>query len=200
MTEKDKVEAMEDKSEMGEEEPLTSIDDQEENESNPDPIVDLKAENSDLKDRLLRTMAESENVRRRAERQVTDAGVYAVANFARDMLAISDNLRRALDSLPEEEKVHENIKAFSEGVEMTERELLNVFDRYGIKKISPEGEKFNHNLHQAMFKAPNPDLPNGTIIQVVQPGYVLKDRLLRPAMVGVSEGGKKEEGPVDTEA
>jgi molecular chaperone GrpE len=169
------------------------------NESNPDPIVDLQKENLELKDKLLRTMAESENVRRRAERQVSDAASYSVANFARDMLAISDNLRRALDSLPEDKAIQDSIKAFSEGVEMTERELLNVFDRHGVKKLMPEGKKFDHSFHQAMFKVPSPNIPNGTIVQVVQPGYVLKDRLLRPAMVGVSEGGKAEEEGLDTE-
>ena len=173
---------------------------EEQSEPDADSNVDLQKENSDLKDKLLRTLAESENVRRRAERQVSDAASYSVANFARDMLSISDNLRRALDSLPKDKAVQDSIKAFSEGVEMTERELLNIFDRHGIKKLTPEGEKFNHDFHQAMFKAPNPDTPSGTIIQVVQPGYVLKERLLRPAMVGVSEGGKVEEEDIDTEA
>ncbi|MGY8985048.1 MAG: nucleotide exchange factor GrpE [Sphingomonadales bacterium] len=173
---------------------------EEQSEPDADSNVDLQKENSDLKDKLLRTLAESENVRRRAERQVSDAASYSVANFARDMLSISDNLRRALDSLPKDKAVQDSIKAFSEGVEMTERELLNIFDRHGIKKLTPEGEKFNHDFHQAMFKAPNPDIPSGTIIQVVQPGYVLKERLLRPAMVGVSEGGKVEEEDIDTEA
>lgn len=202
MSEKNKDEATKEEGAENEE-ALTSIEGEEspeQNSSNADPVVDLKKEVSDLKDKLLRTMAESENVRRRAERQVSEASSYSVANFARDMLAISDNLRRALDSLPDDKAIKDSIKAFSEGVEMTERELLNVFDRHGIKKITPDGEKFDHNFHQAMFKVPNPAVPNGTIVQVVQPGYVLKERLLRPAMVGVSEGGKKEEAPVDEEA
>jgi molecular chaperone GrpE len=166
-------------------------------EENEESLVEkLQGEVGELKDRLLRTMAEMENVRRRAEKDKADANAYAVTGFARDMLNVSDNLRRALDSMPEE--VADDIKAFSEGVEMTERELLNTLERHGITKVLPEvGEKFDHKLHQAMFEVPTDDHPTGTVMQVVAPGYVIKDRLLRPAMVGVAKGGASK---VDTEA
>jgi molecular chaperone GrpE len=167
------------------------------NEENEGALVEkLQGEVGELKDRLLRTMAEMENVRRRAEKDKADANAYAVTGFARDMLNVSDNLRRALDSTPEE--VADDMKAFSEGVEMTERELLNTLERHGITKVSPEvGEKFDHKLHQAMFEVPTDDHPTGTVMQVVAPGYVIKDRLLRPAMVGVAKGVAPK---VDTEA
>ncbi|MCK5040991.1 MAG: nucleotide exchange factor GrpE [Sphingomonadales bacterium] len=152
--------------------------------------VDINIKSADdeiaeLKDKLLRSIAESENLRRRGERQVSDAAQYAVTSFARDLLSVSDNLRRTLDTIPEEMREEEAVKVFVEGLEMTERELLNVFDKQGITKITPDGEKFDHNFHQAMFEVENPAAENGTIIQVIQPGYVLKERLLRPAMVGV---------------
>ena len=153
---------------------------------------------ADLKDKLLRQIAESENVRKRAERQVSDAASYAIANFAREMLAVSDNLRRALDTLGEDAAQKEEFKAFIDGVEMTERELLNIFERMGIEKITPVGEKFDHNFHQAMFEVEHTDAPAGTIVQVMQPGYVLKERLLRPAMVGVAKANKgADSGGVD---
>ena len=159
-------------------------------------IAKLQAELADLKDRLLRSAAETENVRRRADKDKQDASAYAVTNFARDMLNVGDNLRRALDSQPEE--VSDDMKAFVEGVAMTERELLNTMEKYGIKKIEPEvGEKFDHKFHQAMFEVPTEDHPNGSVMQVVAAGYVIKDRLLRPAMVGVAKGGAPK---VDTEA
>ncbi|MCK5575324.1 MAG: nucleotide exchange factor GrpE [Sphingomonadales bacterium] len=152
------------------------------------PQDDAVDEVVQLKDRLMRAMAESENVRRRAEKQVADASSYAVASFARDMLAVSDNLRRTLDALPDDLRENEALKVFLDGIEMTERELLNSFEKSGIRKIMPEeGEKFDHNMHQAMFEAEVPGAVPGTVIQVAQPGYVLKDRLLRPAMVGVAK-------------
>lgn len=153
------------------------------------PQGDLAAEAATLKDRLLRTMAEMENLRKRAEREKQDASKYAVTAFARDLLNVSDNLRRALESLPEgpEGGFGEGaVKAFVDGIEMTERELLRAFEKAGIRKIEPMGEKFDHNFHEAMFEVPMADQPAGTIIQVVQAGYVLHDRLLRPARVGVS--------------
>jgi len=159
-------------------------------------IAGLQSEVAVLKDRLLRTAAETENVRRRAEKDKADAGKYAVTGFARDMLNVSDNLRRALDVQPED--VADNMKGFVEGVAMTESELLNTMERYGITKVEPEiGEKFDHKFHQAMFEVPTEEQAPGSIMQVVAPGYVIKDRLLRPAMVGVAKGeGKK----LDTEA
>ncbi len=162
-----------------------------------DMIAQLQSEVADLKDRLLRAVAETENVRRRAEKDKTDAAAYGVTSFARDMLTVSDNLKRALETLPEE--TPEDLKGFVEGVTMTERELLNTLERHGIKEVNPEvGEKFDHKFHQAMFEVPTNDHAPGSIMQVVAAGYVIKDRLLRPAMVGVAKGG--EPVKVDTEA
>ncbi len=163
-------------------------------ETTVDPIEALKAENSELKDRALRTMAEMENLRRRTEKELKDTRQYAVSGFARDVLSVSDNLRRALESLPEEARANADagIMALIEGVEMTERELLNQLEKNGIKKLDPAGQKFDPNFHQAMFEVPNTDVPNNTVVQVVQAGYQIGDRVLRPAMVGVSKGGPKE--------
>lgn len=166
--------------------------------------LDAAAEVEALKDRLLRVMADSENVRRRAERDRTETAKYAVTDFARDLLAVADNLGRAIDALPEEAREQEAIKGFVEGVELTGRELVNVFEKHGIQTIHPEGEKFDHNLHQAMFEVEDAEKPHGTVMQVMQIGYVIHDRLLRPAMVGVSKasGEKTPEpgGGVDVEA
>lgn len=161
-----------------------------------DPIAALQSEVAVLKDQVLRARAETENVRRRADRDRQDASAYAVTGFARDMLTVSDNLRRALDAMPGD--VADDVKGFVEGVEMTERELLNTMERYGIKKVEPEvGEKFDHKFHQAMFEVPTTEHAPGSVMQVVNAGYVIKDRLLRPAMVGVAKGEAKA---VDTEA
>lgn len=165
-------------------------------EDEVDPVAALQSEVAVLKDQVLRARAETENVRRRADRDRQDASAYAVTGFARDMLTVSDNLRRALDTMPDD--VADDMKGFVEGVEMTERELLNTMERYGIKKVEPEvGEKFDHKFHQAMFEVPTADHAPGSVMQVVAPGYVIKDRLLRPAMVGVAKGDAKV---VDTEA
>ncbi|MCH9020319.1 MAG: nucleotide exchange factor GrpE, partial [Proteobacteria bacterium] len=154
---------------------------------------------AELKDRLLRAMAETENVRRRAARDREDASKYAVTGFARDILPVIDNLRRALDSVPEEARNEAPIASLVAGVEMTERELLGAFERHGIRRIDPMGERFDHNLHQAVFEVDDPQTPPGTIVEVVQPGYVIADRLLRPAMVGVAKGADAPPA-VDTEA
>ncbi|MGR6467010.1 nucleotide exchange factor GrpE [Rhizobium sp. PAMB 3182] len=161
----------------------------------PDPIEQLQAENLDLRDRMLRLAAEMENLRRRTERDVKDARSYSVAGFARDMLAVSDNLRRALDAVPAEvlENADAGLKALVEGVDMTERSMLSALERHGVKKIECEGEKFDPNFHQAMFEVPNPNVPNNTVMQVVQAGYTIGERVLRPAMVGVAKGGPKAE-------
>lgn len=158
-----------------------------------DPTEALQAENTDLKDRILRTMAEMENLRRRTEKEIKDARKFAVTSFARDMLNVGDNLSRALASIPDGEKsaADGTLKSLLDGVGMTERELLNTLEKHGVKAISPEGEKFDPNFHQAMFEVPNPDVPSGMVMQVVQAGYVIGDRVLRPAMVGVSKGGPK---------
>lgn len=146
------------------------------------------AEIADLKDRLMRAVAETENVRRRAEREKADAANYAMTAFARDLLSVSDNLRRALDSIPEDAELGDNAKTLVEGIDLTERELVNMLERHNIRKIDPLGDKFDHSLHQALMQVPDTGKEDGTIIQVMQIGYVIKDRLLRPAMVGVAKG------------
>ncbi|WP_074078252.1 nucleotide exchange factor GrpE [Microvirga massiliensis] len=158
-----------------------------------DPVASLEAERNDLKDRLLRTLADIENMRRRTEREVADARAYGITNFARDMLTVADNIQRALEAVPAEarESADGLLKGLVEGIELTERELLRTLERHGVRKLDPEGQKFDPNLHQAMFEVPNPDVPTGTVVQVVQPGYVIGERVLRPAMVGVSKGGPK---------
>lgn len=150
-------------------------------------IEKLQAELAEAKDRALRAVAEVENYRRRADKEREDTAKYAITGFAREMLAVADNLRRALESQPE--GLPENLKAFVSGVELTERELLAIFERNGIVKLLPEGQPFNHDQHQAIFEVEDAGKPAGTVVQVLQPGYTLKDRLLRPAMVGVSKGG-----------
>ena len=160
---------------------------------NTDSIATLTAENQTLKDKVLRTLADMENLRRRTEKEIADARIYAVANFAQDMLTVTDNLRRALDSFPEEARqaAESAVKPMLEGVELTERDLLKTLERHHIRKIDPQGDRFDPNLHQAMFEVEDPTLPAGTVTQVVQSGYVIGERLLRPALVGVSKGGPK---------
>lgn len=158
-----------------------------------DPVDALRAENADLRDKYLRLAAEMDNLRRRTERDVKDAKSYSVAGFARDMLAVSDNLRRALDAIPADarEGGDAGLNTLAEGVEMTERSMLAALERHGVRKLDPVGEKFDPNFHQAMFEVPNPEVANNTVVQVVQAGYVIGERVLRPAMVGVSKGGPK---------
>ncbi|MGX5667378.1 nucleotide exchange factor GrpE [Rhizobium daejeonense] len=167
-----------------------------------DPLEALKAENSELRDRFLRLAAEMDNLRRRTERDVKDAKSYAVTSFARDMLAVSDNLRRALDTIPEEARAAADagLAALVEGVEMTERGMLATLERHGVRKIEAEGQKFDPNFHQAMFEIPNPEVPNNTVVQVVQAGYAIGDRVLRPAMVGVAKGGPKADAAAEQAA
>jgi molecular chaperone GrpE len=166
-------------------------------EADYEAFMKLARENEELKDRALRLAAEMENLRRRTARDVHDARAYAIANFARDMLSVSDDLKRALDAIPAEAKASgdSGFKALIEGVELTERSMLSALERHGVRKLQPEGEKFDPNFHQAMFEVPNPDVPSGTVTQVVQTGYVIGDRVLRPAMVGVSKGGPKTAAP-----
>ena len=166
-----------------------------------DPAVALAKEAAELKDRLLRTLAEMENMRRRAEREVADARAYGIANFARDILAVADNMERALQALDAEirEKAEPGVKALLDGVELTERELIKVMEKHGITRIEPLGQKFDPNRHQAIYEVPDASVPPGTVAQVVQPGYTIGERVLRPAMVGVSKGGAKE-SPVEQPA
>ena len=166
----------------------------------PDPfavIEKLNAENAELKDRLLRALAEMENLRRRTEREVADARAYGVANLARDMLSVADNLARAVDSVPAEARAAADtaVKALIEGVELTERDLNAALGRYGVTKLSPQGEKFDPNFHQAMYEIPNDSLPSGSVADVVQSGWKIGERVLRPALVAVSKGGPKAEPP-----
>lgn len=156
-------------------------------------IEALNTENSQLKDKVLRTLAEMENLRRRTEKEVADARTYATTNFARDMLNVADNVRRALESVPAEAAAAAEgaLKALMEGIDLTERDLLKTLERHGIRKLEPKGEKFDPNLHQAMFEIPDPSVPNGTVREVVQAGFVIGDRVLRPALVGVAKGGAR---------
>ncbi|MDN2566467.1 nucleotide exchange factor GrpE [Aquibium sp. A9E412] len=171
-------------------------------ETGADEAARLTAENEELKDRALRLAAEMENLRKRAARDVHDARAYAIAAFARDMLSVSDNLRRALEAVPQDAAENgDSLKALVEGVEMTERAMLSALERHGVKRIEPEGERFDPNFHQAMFEVPNPDVPANTVVQVVQTGYLIGERVLRPAMVGVAKGGPKPgETPAGGEA
>lgn len=155
----------------------------------PDPA----ALASDLKDKLLRTLAEMENLRRRTAREVADAELRGITAFARDMIGVADNMRRALDTVtPEVRNTAEAaLKALIEGVELTERELLKALEKNKVRQFSPQREKFDPNLHQAIFEVPDASVPAGSVVQVVQPGYMLGERVLRPAMVGVSKGGPK---------
>ncbi|MEQ8282369.1 MAG: nucleotide exchange factor GrpE [Parvibaculum sp.] len=172
-------------------------------EAGPDAAA-LQTEIADLKDRLLRVAAEMENTRKRAERDKADASRYAAANFARDMLQVSDNLRRAVATLKDDERdgAAESVKAMIEGVEMTERQLLSIFERHGIREITPQpGERFDPNLHEAMFEVPGTEHPAGSVVHVLEAGYTIGERLLRAARVGVAKAEGAEKGAnVDTTA
>ena len=153
----------------------------------------LKEENKNLNDRILRVMADMENLRRRKDREIIDKEKYAITKFAKEVLSIGDNIQRAIEAVPEDAiESDAHLKSLLEGVQMTERELTNIFERQGIKKIDPSGQPFDPNLHQAMFEVPSPDVAAGTVVQVVQAGYVIGERTLRPALVGISKGGVKE--------
>jgi molecular chaperone GrpE len=152
-------------------------------------LAELRAENEKLRDQLLRALADAENTRRRAQRDKEDTARFAVAGFARDLLTTADNLRRALDAVPQDARQQDQaLAALMDGVEVTERELLSVFERHGLTKVDPLGEKFDPNYHQAMYEVPGSGQIPGTVAHVMQPGYVLNGRLIRPAMVGVAKG------------
>ena len=168
----------------------------EQHEADGSVEIELSGQIAELKDQLLRAMAETENIRRRSRREVEDTGRYAIANFARDMLGVGDNLRRALESIgPKKDETDPAFSALIDGVELTERELLSVLDRHNIKSVSPMGERFDPKYHQAMIEVESNEQPAGTVVEVIQPGYVIGDRLLRPAMVGVAK--KITEPPTD---
>jgi len=171
-------------------------------ETAPELATQLAKEAADLKDRLLRTLAEMENLRRRTEREVADARTYGVTNFARDILAVADNMERALKALDDEirDKADAGVKALLDGVELTERELIKAMEKHGVKKLEPQGQKFDPDLHQAMFEIPDESVPAGTVVQIMQPGYTIGERVLRPALVGVSKGGPKASAPAEAAA
>jgi molecular chaperone GrpE len=153
----------------------------------------LTKEAADARDRMLRTLAEMENLRKRTSREVADARTYGITGFARDVLDIADNLQRALDAVPAEARANAEagLKALIEGVELTERSLLNTLEKNGVKKFDPAGGKFDPNFQQAMYEVPDTSVPAGTVVQVMQAGYMIGERVLRPALVGVSKGGAK---------
>jgi molecular chaperone GrpE len=157
-----------------------------------DPVATLEAQVAELRDRFLRAVAESENIRKRAEKDVADARAYGITAFARDVLTVADNLARTLEHVTAEARASADpsLKALLEGVELTERDLQMILQKNGVKPINPMGEKFDPHFHQAMFEVPDSGRPHGTIVQVVQPGYAIGERVLRPAMVGVAKGAK----------
>ena len=168
---------------------------------NADPLAVAAQETAELtaelKDKLLRTLAEMENLRKRTEREVADSRLYGVTTFARDILNVADNMHRALNALDVglRERADSSVKALLDGVELTERELLNVLEKHGVKKLEPIGQKFDPNRHQAMYEVPDASVPTGHVVQVIQAGYLIGDRVLRPALVAIAKGGAKAEPP-----
>ena len=163
-----------------------------------DEAAQLKTEIADLKDRLLRTHAEMDNVRKRLEREKADQAKFAITKFARDIIGVGDNVQRAIDAVPQRMVEQDPaLKSFFEGVTMIERELLTVLGRHGIKRLDPKGEPFNPNYHQAVVEVPSDEVPAGSVTQVFQAGYMIEDRVLRPAMVAVSKGGSKVQAPAE---
>jgi molecular chaperone GrpE len=163
-------------------------------------VETLARESAENKDKFLRALAEMENMRRRTAREVADAREYGIASFARDVLAVADSMDRALQALDAElrEKADPAVKALLDGVELTERELHKVLEKHGVRKFEPKGEKFDPNFHEAMFEIPDPSVAAGTIAQVLEAGYLIGERVLRPARVAVAKGGPK--APPATEA
>jgi molecular chaperone GrpE len=161
----------------------------------PDPVSveSMAKEIAEARDKMLRMLAEMENLRQRTRREVADAKTYGITGFARDVLDIADNLQRALDAVPDEARAAADpgLKALIEGVELTERSLLNALEKNGVKRFDAMGQKFDPNFQQAMYEVPDPSVPSGTVVQVVQAGFMIGERVLRPALVGVSKGGAK---------
>jgi molecular chaperone GrpE len=158
-----------------------------------DPLTTLEKQVAELRDRYLRAAAEIENVRKRAEREAADARAYGIAGFAREILNIADHLARALEAVGPEARASADgtLKALLEGVELTERELQKALSQHGVRRLDPAGEKFDPHFHQAMLEMPDETVPPGTIVQVIQPGYAIGERILRPALVAVAKGGPK---------
>jgi molecular chaperone GrpE len=167
----------------------------------PNSVEALTKEVAESRDRMLRTLAEMENLRKRTQKEVADARTYGASKFAGDIVDIADNLQRALDAVPADAKASADpgLKALLEGVELTERSLLNALEKNGVKKFDPMGEKFDPNFQQAMYEVPDASVPSGTVVQVVQAGYTIGERVLRPALVGVSKGGAKAAPAAATE-
>jgi molecular chaperone GrpE len=163
----------------------------------PAPSTALDRELADTRDRLLRTLAEMENLRKRTEREVADARAYAISAFARDILTVADNMHRAMQALDDElrAKADSGVKALLDGVELTERELMNALEKHGVTRLDPLGQKFDPNRHQAMYEVEDASVPSGTVVQVVQAGYLIGERVLRPALVAVAKGGPKAPPP-----
>jgi molecular chaperone GrpE len=159
----------------------------------PKPSTSLDRELAEAKDRLLRTLADMDNMRKRTEREIADARVYGISNFARDILGVADNMHRAMAALDDElrSKADESLKALLDGVELTERELINVLEKHGVTRIDPLGQKFDPNRHQAMYEVEDASVPSGSVVQVMQAGYLIGERVLRPALVAVAKGGAK---------
>ena len=159
----------------------------------PGSVETLQKEVAEARDRMLRTLAEMENLRKRTAKEVADAKLYGVTGFARDVLDIADNLQRALDAVPAEARATADagLASLIEGVELTERSLLSALEKHGVKKFDPSGQKFDPNFQQAMFEVPDASVPAGTVVQVMQAGYTIGERVLRPALVGVAKGGAK---------
>ena len=175
--------------------------DQEEAEISPEDLIEkLNEEITDLKDQRLRAIAELENFRKRAEKDQSDALKYGISNFAKEIINIRDNIERAQSSISDEAKNNEAIKSVIEGIDLIAQSVVSTFEKIGIKKINSLNEKFDHNLHQAMMEITNDELDPGTIVQELIPGYTLHDRLLRPAMVGVSKKSKNNEDNADKSA
>jgi len=159
-----------------------------------EPVEALEEQVSELKDQLLRSVAELDNYRKRAEREKEQLRKFGIANFAKDLLSVADNLRRAVESGPSDlEGADESVKNLIVGVEMTEKELLNAFEKNSVRKIDPVGEKFDYNFHQAMFEVESDKEEPGVVMQVLQPGYAIEDRVLRAAMVGVSKSNAPDQ-------
>ena len=193
----------------GHKEPQTSAQDNAASANDKEPVVSkpyvmpddpeegsveaLTKDVADAKDKMLRTLAEMENLRKRTQREVSDARTYGISGFARDVLDIADNLQRALDAVPLEarEAADPGLKALIEGVEITERSLHKTLEKNGVQKIEPLGEKFDPNFHQAMYEVPDSTVPSGTVVQIIQAGYTIGERILRPALVAVTKGGAK---------
>ncbi|ONI60041.1 nucleotide exchange factor GrpE [Candidatus Liberibacter solanacearum] len=164
---------------------------------NNNPLEEAQAKAEEFREKYLRVLADMENIRRRTDREIQDSQSYSIAAFARDMLSVSDNLSRALNSVPIDKTQNSDseIKSLIDGIEMTRREMMSTLEKYGVKKIDAKNQKFNPNIHQAMFEESNETIPSNTVIKVVQDGYAIGERILRPALVGISKG--KNKNPVE---